>query len=502
MEEYIYVLNKNREPLMPTKRKAKVRILLKQKKARIVNHKPFTIQLLYETENQVQPVQIAIDPGRTNIGIAVLNEKGTVVYAAKVSTRNKEVPKLMQERKVHRQTSRQGERKCRQRRAIQQETTFKEGTEKERVLPQCESPIKIKYIKNTEAKYCNRKRPERWLTPTATHLLRTMQNVIKLAQTILPICHCSIEYNRFAFLELENPNLKKWEYSKGQLYQEKNVKSYIQKKQNGKCIFCNEKIAHYHHIVPRSQGGSNTVKNLVGLCEKHHKLVHTDRSYEMKLKAKKAGLSKQYGGTSILNTIMPYLAEELETLFDGHVFFCEGATTKAIREKYGLRKDHHLDAYCIGLAYLDSLGRKPLSIETDIIPYEIKQYRRHNRQLIHKQSERTYKLDGQVVAKNRTKRMGQTEPSLRDWYQANKRTLGKTETKCLQSQFKVLKSKRSYRNPDTILPGAIFLHQGKRYVLSGTANQGRYYRAVGEGTKNFKVKDCKLVKYNQGFVYL
>ena len=52
---------------------------------------------------------------------------------------------------------------------------------------------------------------------------------------------------------------------------------------------------------------------------------------------------------------MPYLAEELETLFQGHVFFCEGATTKAIRENYGLRKDHHLDAYCIGLAYLDSL---------------------------------------------------------------------------------------------------------------------------------------------------
>ena len=199
MKAYIYVQNKNGEPLMPTKRKAKARILLKQKKAKIVNHKPFTIQLLYETENQVQPVQIAIDPGRTNIGIAVLNEKGTVVYAAKVSTRNKEVPKLMQERKVHRQTSRQGERKCRQRRAIQQETTFKEGTEKERVLPQCEAPIKIKYIKNTEAKYCNRKRPERWLTPTATHLLRTMQNVIKLAQTILPICHCSMSITALHF---------------------------------------------------------------------------------------------------------------------------------------------------------------------------------------------------------------------------------------------------------------------------------------------------------------
>ena len=49
--------------------------------------------------------------------------------------------------------------------------------------------------------------------------------------------------------------------------------------------------------------------------------------------------------------------------------------------------------------------------------YRIKQFRRHNRQLIHRQTERTYKLDGTVIAKNRKKRMEQKVDSLAEWYE-------------------------------------------------------------------------------------
>ena len=51
-----YVLNSNGQPLMPTSRSGKVRRLLKDKKAKAVKRCPFTIQLLYEAENNVQPV--------------------------------------------------------------------------------------------------------------------------------------------------------------------------------------------------------------------------------------------------------------------------------------------------------------------------------------------------------------------------------------------------------------------------------------------------------------
>lgn len=33
-------------------------------------------------------------------------------------------------------------------------------------------------------------------------------------------------------------------------------------------------------------------------------------------------------------------------------------------------------------------------------------------------------------------------------------------------------------------------------------NEGRYYRAVEQGKKNFPSKDCKVVKQNTGLVYL
>ncbi len=59
----VYVLNQNGKPLIPTNRYAKVRILLKQNKAKVVNSKPFTIQLLYNATEYIQQVTLGIDSG-------------------------------------------------------------------------------------------------------------------------------------------------------------------------------------------------------------------------------------------------------------------------------------------------------------------------------------------------------------------------------------------------------------------------------------------------------
>ena len=60
---YVYILDINRNPLMPTKRYGKVRRLLKQNLAKVVNKCPFTIQLLYETTNNIQPINLGVDAG-------------------------------------------------------------------------------------------------------------------------------------------------------------------------------------------------------------------------------------------------------------------------------------------------------------------------------------------------------------------------------------------------------------------------------------------------------
>ena len=155
--EYIYVLGSDGRPQMPTKRKRHVLKLLNTGKARIAEKVPFTIQLKYENIPVLQPVTLAEDPGRTNIGVAVLSPLGNLMFAAVIETRNKEIKKLMADRKAHRQTSRRGERRARQRLAKKYGTIIKAGMAM-RKLPQyaADKFVACKFIRNTEARFCNR----------------------------------------------------------------------------------------------------------------------------------------------------------------------------------------------------------------------------------------------------------------------------------------------------------------------------------------------------------
>ena len=112
----VYVINKDGEPLMPTTRFKRVRILLETHQAKITSHNPFTIQLLYEVPNKTQPLYLGIDPGRTNIGLSVITKSGEEQLTIQVETRNKEIPNLMKERKQFRQQRRQQSRRTKRRR--------------------------------------------------------------------------------------------------------------------------------------------------------------------------------------------------------------------------------------------------------------------------------------------------------------------------------------------------------------------------------------------------
>lgn len=158
---YVYVLDSSGSPLMPTTRYGKVRRMLKTGQAVAVNTKPFTIRLTYDPATVIlQNVTAGNDPGRTNIGLSAVREDGTCLYSAKCETRNKQVPKLMADRALHRRASRRGERLARKRLAKKLGTTtkFLNG----RMLPGCEKPIKLKDIINTESRFNNRHRPEGW----------------------------------------------------------------------------------------------------------------------------------------------------------------------------------------------------------------------------------------------------------------------------------------------------------------------------------------------------
>ena len=131
---YVFVLDRDGNPLMPTTRCGKVRRMLKNGQAEVVSRIPFTIRLCYEpASKETQRLVYGCDPGRTNIGSAVVRENGYCVYLDKCTTRNREIPPLMAKRRRHRQVSRRGERLARKRLAKRLRTTTKKLLD--RLLP-------------------------------------------------------------------------------------------------------------------------------------------------------------------------------------------------------------------------------------------------------------------------------------------------------------------------------------------------------------------------------
>lgn len=72
------VFSKSGKRLMPTIRLGKVRHLLKDGKAKIIKHHPFTIQLLYDSETNIKRIPRTCT---SIVGKGLV--KATVLYAAK-----------------------------------------------------------------------------------------------------------------------------------------------------------------------------------------------------------------------------------------------------------------------------------------------------------------------------------------------------------------------------------------------------------------------------------
>ena len=476
----IYVLAKDGTPLMPTKRTGHIAKLLKKGMAKVVSRTPFVVQMKYNAGRETQPLHGGTDPGHTNIGNAVADGKGQVVYKDHVETNNKDVPKHMSERKAHRQASRRGERLARKRLAKKHGTAkeFPEG----RMLPGYEEPIMLKDITNTEARFNNRKRPEGWLTPTAAHLVRTHINQIKNILKILPVTDWTLETNQFAFMKLEGGSVYGLDYQNGRMKGYGSVEEYVYARQDGKCMCCGKPVRHYHHILPRHEQGSDLPENIAGLCVECHKDIHTG-----KFVLDAEGVKKKYGALSVLNQAIPYIYMELKRIFgEEHVHACTGYDTKRFRECAGISKDHPDDAVCIATMYHAG------DISDSTKAYEVKQFRRHNRAVINNQRERTYYMDGKAVAKNRKPRFEQKGKALSDLH------LTRQEL----SRLTVKKSVRYYNNPDRVMPGAEFVYNGCRYILTGQLTGGKYYHAYNQGKKNFPAKDCRIIRQNRGLVYV
>lgn len=95
----VYVKNHDGTALMPCT-EAKARKLLQAEKAKIVQYRPFTIQLGWQCEGHVADVICGIDKGSSVTGLACVGN-GTVLLAAEIHHRRDVKGKMQDRHKLH-----------------------------------------------------------------------------------------------------------------------------------------------------------------------------------------------------------------------------------------------------------------------------------------------------------------------------------------------------------------------------------------------------------------
>lgn len=450
--KYVYIVDKHGKPLMPTTRFSHVRKLLKEGKAVAISNNPFTIRLKYDSTHYTQPVHEGIDTGRENIGDAASLEDGRNVYLADVKTNNKSIKKQMQDRADFRRERRRHHRQSKQRHTNHDGNSIQNGEDDTvRTKHQCKS-VQISYptatesvthkiIRGKEGKFANRKRPKGWITPSARQIIQLTINEIEQTSKILPVTHISLERVAFDFQKLENQNIRRWEYGKGPLYGYKTYKDYIWDEQNGKCACCGNLITQYHHIIHRAEGGIDNVKNIIGLCDDCHNEIHGSADAETRLKELKEGVRQRYY-VGLLNSVIPALIETVSDYCNEHGIeftVTDGKQTAETREKYGLTKDHCIDAYAISLA-----NRNVSSVDVCDTIYQKRRFKKKSGNIIAARNQRMYKLNGKIVAYNRHKATNQKEDSLEEFLNNYRSAHSEDDIQRLMHEIEILPAVRTY----------------------------------------------------------
>ncbi len=316
MQNYVFLLDTNKQRLNPVTPK-QARRLLEKGKAAVFRIYPFTLILKTSIENPViKPLTVKIDPGSKYTGIAVL-EGENVIWGSEIEHRGSQIKQALESRRSIRRTRRN--RKTRYR----------------------------------KARFNNRRRKEGWLPPSLMHRVLTTETWIKRLIKFAPVTEIWIEQVRFDTHKMQKPEISGIEYQQGEL-QGYEVREYLLEKWDRECSYCGKKDVplQIEHINPKSKGGSNRVSNLCLACEKCNQKKYNKPVEEflkkkpellnkIKSKAKKP-LKDAAAVNSTRNKIVDTLSELLPTKT------ATGAQTKFNRIRLSLDKQHWIDASCVG----------------------------------------------------------------------------------------------------------------------------------------------------------
>ena len=439
----VYVLNLEEKPLMPTNN-AKARILLKKQKAKVVNVKPFTIQLLYQTTEYKQPITLGIDSGYLNIGFsAVTDNKELLVGEVKLL-------KGMKNRLLERSQYRR---------------------------------IRRSRLRYRKARFDNRASTKKkgWLAPSIQHKLDSHVKFIDSIYDILPVTKLNIEVANFDIQKIKNPNIKNEEYQQGEQMGFWNIREYILHRDNHKCQNPNCKnksdnqILEVHHIKFKSEGGTDSPNNLITLCNKCHTSPNHKKGkflYDWMVEKKKV---RGFQDATFMSIIRWRLFNHLKEKYQ-NVNITYGYVTKNHRIKYNIEKTHYNDAFAI------ANGINQIRNE-DI--YTVEQSRLNNRSL-----EKFY--DAKYIDLRNNKKTSASE--LNNGRRTRNKNFNNENEKIYRGQ-KISKGRRNIRRSKSkYQPNDLVKFEGKVYTIKGSMNKGKNI-ALKE------IKKCPNTKYIVPYIY-
>ena len=329
----VFVKNKHGENLMPCK-PSKARKLLRDRKAKIIKHNPFTIQLLYGSSGYKQAVDIGVDLGAKHIGIAITS-KNNVLAKGEIELRQ-DVKSLLETRKIYRKSRRNRKTRYRPARFLNRVSSKKKG----------------------------------WLPPSIQSRVDNTFMWIDKFVDLLPNPKVSIEVGKFDVAKMINPKIGGVDYQKGQTYGYYDVRYYVFARDNYTCQVCKkkDKILQTHHIKYVSKGGSNRADNLITVCtDCHTSKNHKEGGvlYDWMINKKKAPSYKEA-------TFMSIIRQRIFSKYP-NARITYGSVTTPKRKELGLEKTHYNDALVISQVekdFIDSVG-----------VFKIKQFRKKKRSL-------------------------------------------------------------------------------------------------------------------------
>ena len=300
----VYVKNQNGKPLMPCK-PAKARKLLREEKAKVVNRCPFTIQLQWHCEENVQEIIVGIDKGSHVTGFSCVGN-GEIFLSGEIHHRT-DIKEKMNARRANRR-NRRNRKWYREKRFLNRASSRKSG----RLPPSIKANV---------------------------------EEVIRVVRKIpLPILNIVVEDVQVDIARLNNPSLKGKEYQQSNRLDE-NLRIATLMRDGYQCIQCGKKKRSLdaHHIIWREHGGKDTISNLITLCKPCHRKVH-----EGKLKLDFSGVSG-FKDQIAQRTMQGkrYMYEILGQIAPVSKVF--GYQTSFLRKSLSLTKSHDIDALCVAI---------------------------------------------------------------------------------------------------------------------------------------------------------